>query len=31
MPDHRAKLLDMAAMWLDLAVKAERVKDQTKK
>ena len=31
MPDHRAKLLDMAAVWLELAVKAERSKEQSKK
>jgi hypothetical protein len=24
MPEHRAKLLDMAAVWTDLAAKAER-------
>jgi hypothetical protein len=28
MPDHRGKLLDMAAVWLELAVKAERKKDK---
>ena len=26
MPEHRAKLLDMAAIWLELAVKVENVK-----
>ena len=24
MPEHRTKLLDMAAVWVELAVKAER-------
>jgi hypothetical protein len=27
MPEHRAKLLDMAEVWLELATKAERKKD----
>ena len=31
MPEHRAKLLDMAEVWLKLARKAERKKDDKKK
>ena len=31
MPEHRAKLLDMAQVWLELATKAERKKDDKKK
>lgn len=30
MPEHRAKLLDMAAVWLDLAIRAEHAKDENK-
>jgi hypothetical protein len=30
MPEHRAKLLDMAAVWLDLAIKSELAKDENK-
>ena len=29
MPEHKAKLLDMAALWIDLAAKAE-AKEQNK-
>jgi hypothetical protein len=31
MPEHRAKLLDMAAVWLDLADKAEGKTGREKK
>jgi hypothetical protein len=31
MPEHRASLLDMAAVWLALAVKAENGEDGKKK
>jgi hypothetical protein len=31
MPDQRAKLLDMAEVWLELATKAERGKDDKQK
>jgi hypothetical protein len=30
MPEHRAKLLDMAEVWLELAIKAEGNKGQSK-
>ena len=30
MPEHRAKLLDMAAVWTDLANKAEATRDKRK-